>query len=82
LTKVFALIEGVQYGASDNLENWERRCTKRKGMNIEAASPFGMAGDVGFAVDILNQASHSMKMKSVRPVGIGYPDPDPDAPTR
>lgn len=49
-------------------------------MNIEVALPFGMVGDAGFAVDILNQANHSMKMKSVRPVGIGYPSPDPDAP--
>jgi hypothetical protein len=48
-------------------------------MNIEVASPFGMVGDAGFAVGILNQANHSMKMKSVRPVGIGYPSPDPDA---
>ncbi len=49
-------------------------------MSIEVASPFGMAGGVGFAVDTLNQASHSMKMKSVRPVGIGFPAPVPDTP--
>jgi len=49
-------------------------------MNIEVASPFGMAGDVGFAVNTLSLASHSMKMKSVRPVGTGCPAPDPDTP--
>jgi hypothetical protein len=37
-----------------------------------------MAGDAGFAVGAQNQASHSMKMKSVRPVVIGCAALDPD----
>jgi len=37
-----------------------------------------MAGDAGFAVDSQNLASHSMKMKSVRPVVIGCAALDPE----
>jgi hypothetical protein len=47
-------------------------------MSIGAASPFGMGGDAGFAAATLNQANHSMKMKYVRPVGIGCRALDPD----
>ncbi len=37
-----------------------------------------MAGDAGFAVDTLNPANHSMKMKCVRLVVVGHPILDPD----
>ncbi len=73
--KPFALIEGDRQGASDNLEKWQRKRAKAKGISIAVGSLFAMAGGADFAVDTLNRASHSMKMKFVRPVGIGCPAP-------